>query len=194
MAKRQRKVRSSIDRLDSGIKSRIDALLKDGRLTLDEILDQINAAFPAAEIPSRSALGRYSQRFEDVGRRMRESREVARVWAERLGQEPQGDIGKLVMELLRTMAFDATLALSEPGEDGQVQLDPKAINTLSLAMQRLEAAGKWNIQREQAMREAVLAQAAETVEKVGKSRGLTDDAIDQFRREILGIVDEPARA
>lgn len=151
-----RKSTSSIDRLDPKIKTRVDALLKQGNLTLDGILDQIRVAFPQAEPPSRSALGRYSQKFEEIGKRMRESREVARVWAERLGQEPEGDIGKLVMELLRTMAFDATLEMSEPGEDGKVQLDPKAINALALAMQRLEAAGKWNLQREQAMRAAIV--------------------------------------
>ena len=185
--------KSSIDTLDPAIRERIDALLKGGGATLDDILEQIRSAFPAAEIPSRSALGRYSQKFEDIGRRLRESREVAKVWADRLGHEPQGDVGKLVMELLRTMAFDATLQLQEPGDDGKVSLDPDAINTLALAMQRLEAAGKWNVQRELVARKAALEEAAKKVDQVAKSKGVSADTIDLFRREILGIVDEPAR-
>lgn len=176
--------KSSIEVLDEDIRSRIDALLKDGRLTLDGILTQIRSAFPDAEVPSRSALGRYSQRFEDIGKRMRESREVAKVWADRLGNEPQGDIGKLVMELLRTMAFDATLELGEPGEDGKVQLDPKAINTLALAMQRLEAAGKWNLEREKAMRAAIVT-AVET-KLASAPRKLDAESLRLVREAIHG--------
>lgn len=176
--------KSSIDTLDPDIRSRIDALLKQGGLTLDQILGQIRNAYPAAEIPSRSALGRYSQRFEEIGQRMRESREVAKVWADRLGNEPQGDIGRLVMELLRTMAFDATLAMQEPDEEGKISLDPDAINTLSLAMARLEAAGKANLQRESAMRAAVLTDV-ETRLKAAP-RTLDAEALELVRRAIRG--------
>lgn len=176
--------KSSISALDPAIRESIDQLLKSGGLTLDQVLAQIRAAFPQAEIPSRSALGRYSQRFDEIGKRMRESREVAKVWADRLGNEPQGDIGKLVMELLRTMAFDATLEMQEPDDEGKVSLDPKSINTLALAMQRLEAAGKWNLQREQTMREALVTEV-ETKLKTGP-RKLDADALKLVRDAIRG--------
>ncbi len=176
--------KSSIATLDPEVRQGIDRLLKAGHLTLDQVLGQIRSAFPEADIPSRSALGRYSKRFDEIGKRMRESREVAKVWADRLGNEPQGDIGKLVMELLRTMAFDVTLEMQEPGDDGEVRLDPKAINTLALAMQRLEAAGKWNLQREQAMREA-LATEVETKLKTGP-RKLDAESLDAVRKAIRG--------
>lgn len=175
---------SSIQRLPLPVKKAIDDALKTGRFTLDEIRTAITSEFGNEAAPSRSALGRYSQRFEEVGKRMRESREVAGVWAERLGSEPQGDIGKLVMEMLRTMAFDATMELQEPDEDGKVQLDPKSINVLALAMQRLEAAGKWNIQREQAMREAI---ATEVETKLGAGpRKLDADALALVRKAVRG--------
>lgn len=176
--------KSSIETLDPAVRVGIDGLLKVGRFTLDEILEQIRNEFPQAEVPSRSALGRYSQRFDEIGKRMRESREVAKVWADRLGNEPQGDIGKLVMELLRTLSFDAVLELQEPDEDGKVNLDPKAINTLALAMQRLEAAGKWNLQREQAMREALVGEV-ETKLKAAP-RKLDADSLELVRRAIRG--------
>lgn len=175
---------SSIQRLPLPVKKAIDDALKTGRFTLDEIRSAITREFGAELVPSRSALGRYSQRFEDVGRRMRESREVASVWAERLGSEPQGDIGKLVMEMLRTLAFDATMDLQEPDEEGRVQLDPKAINSLALAMQRLEAAGKWNLQREQAMRDAI---ATEVEDKLAKGpRKLDAEALALVRKAVRG--------
>ncbi len=175
--------KSSITTLDPEIRERINALLKDGRHTLDEIKQQIAEAFPEAELPSRSALGRYAQRFEEIGKRMRESREVAKVWADRLGNEPQGDVGKLVMEMLRTICFDVTLDLQTGAVD---EVDPKALNMLALAMQRLEAAGKWNLQREQAMREAVLEEAAERVDAAAKAQGLGAEQAKYWRQQVLG--------
>ena len=172
--------KSTIETLDPAVRESIHCLLKTGRFTLDDVLDQIRETFPGALVISRSALGRYSKRFEEVGKRLRESREVAKVWVDRLGNEPQGDIGKLVMEMLRTMAFDATLDLQE----GDVELDPKAISTLALAMQRLESAGKWNLEREKAMRESV-ADEVETKLKAGP-RKLDAEALALVRHAIRG--------
>lgn len=174
--------RSSISKLDPKIKAELDRLLKEDRYTIDEVTAHLRDM--GAHV-SRSAIGRYHQRFEQIGQRMRESREVAKVWADRLGSEPQGDIGKMVMELLRTLAFDVSLSMTEPGGDGErPQLDPKAINTLALAMQRLEAAGKWNIQREQAMREAL---ADEVGKKLGAGpKKLDKDALQLVREAIRG--------
>ncbi|MGQ0621345.1 MAG: DUF3486 family protein [Panacagrimonas sp.] len=176
--------KSSIATLDPAVRESVDALLKLGRLTLDQVIGQLRAAFPGAEIPSRSALGRYSQRFDEIGKRMRESREVAKVWADRLGNEPQGDIGKLVMELLRTLAFDVTLEMQEPDEDGNVVIDPKSINTLALAMQRLEAAGKWNLQRQQAMREALVTEVETKLKRA--PRKLDAESLALLRQAIRG--------
>lgn len=176
--------KSSIDTLDPAVRESLDQLLKTGRYTLDQVLEQIRAAFPDAEIPSRSALGRYSQRFDEIGKHLRQSREVAKVWADRLGSEPQGDIGKMVMELLRTLAFDVTLELGEPDETGKVNLDPKSISTLALAMQRLEAAGRWNIQREKEMRAALVDEVDAKLKAA--PRKLDAESMDLVRQAIRG--------
>ncbi len=180
--------KSSISKLPLPVRKAIDDALKAGRFTLDEIVASIKGEFGVALAPSRSALGRYSERFEEVGKRMRQSREVAQVWADRLGNEPSGDIGKLVMELLRTLAFDATLAMSEPGEDGgAVVVDPKALNSLALAIHRLETAGRHNIEREEKMRKAAFEAAAEAAVKAVKKKGISATTSESIRREILGI-------
>lgn len=177
--------KSSIDTLDPAVRDAIDQALKSGRLTLDQILGQIRAAFPQAELPSRSALGRYSKRSDDIVRRLRQSREVAKVWMDKLGSEPQGDVGRLVMELLRTAAFDATLELQDAVDDaGKPVFDPKAISTLALAVQRLETAGKANLEREKEMR-AALVDEVETKLKAAP-RKLDAESYDLIRRAIRG--------
>ncbi len=180
--------KSSISRLPLPVKKAIDDALKTGRYTLDELRAGIAADFGPAAVPSRSALGRYSQRFEEVGKRMRESREVAQVWADRLGSEPQGDIGKLVMDLLRTMAFDATLAMSEDGEDGEAKpVNAKEINALALAMHRLETAGRHNLEREQALRKAAFEEAAKVATATAAKKGMTPELVEAIKAGILGI-------
>lgn len=187
--RKQRRIKSSVDRLPPEVRERVEAMLKDGRYTLDEMIDALRREFPTAQAPSRSALGRYSQRFDDIGARLRESREVAKIWVDKLGSEPQGDIGKLVMELLRTAAFDATLELQDArDEEGKLVLDPKAISTLALAVQRLEAAGKWNLQREKEIQAAALAQAADRVEESARAQGMGDDQARFWRDRVLAGV------
>jgi hypothetical protein len=175
--------KSSIERLPLPVKKAIDDALKTGRFTIDEIVASVRQQFGTEIAPKRSTLGRYKQSFEEVGTKMREAREVAGVWAERLGSEPQGDIGKVVMELLRTMAFDATLTMSEAVEG----VNTKELNALALAMQRLESAGKRNLEREKAIRQAAMEEAARRVDEVvkDKSVGLSDDAAQEIKNRLL---------
>lgn len=180
--------KSSINRLPLPVKKAIDDAMKTGRFTLDELRAGIAAEFGAAVVPSRSALGRYSQRFEEIGKRMRESREVAQVWADRLGSEPQGDIGKLVMDLLTTMCFDTTLSMSEEGDDGEAKpVNAKELNALALAIHRLETARGHNLEREQALRKAAFEEAATAAAGALKKKGLTPELADQIKQSILGI-------
>jgi hypothetical protein len=175
--------KSTISRLPLPVRKAIDDALKTGKFTLDEILGSIREQFGDEIAPSRSALGRYSARFEEIGAKLRESREVAQVWAERLGKEPEGDVAKLVMELLRTLAFDLTLSLTE----GEADVKAGDLNKLALVMQRLEAAGKWNIQREEQMRKAVLDEVDQKIEGVAKGpRKLDADTLRFVREAIRG--------
>jgi len=97
------------------------------------------------------------------------------------------------MELLRTLAFDATLELAE----GDVEVSPGDLNKLALAMQRLEAAGKWNLQREREMRKVFVEQAAGKVDQLAKGakkNGLDPETLRRIREEIYGLAPESERA
>lgn len=173
--------KSSIERLSAPVKSSIQNLLKDGRYTLDEILDQIREAF--GEAPSRSALGRYKQNFDDLAKQLRETREIADVWAQKFGDEPESDVGKVVLEVLRTLSYRVGADMMAGGED----LNAKSVAQLAKAMQYIEDAGRLSLAREKDLRTAALEAAAEKVKQVGKKRGLSATAVDAIRKEILGI-------
>ncbi len=177
----------SIAKLDPALKDELDNLLRDGRHTIAEITAHLrNLGAPV----SQSAVGRYHHKFDQIGRRMRESREIAGVWAAKIGSEPQGDIGRVVMEMLRTLAFDVTLDLTEnDAETGipKALADPGAIGALALAMQRLESATKTSFERELKARKAALEEAAKVVEKIAAKGGMKAETREEIKRGILGI-------
>ena len=51
--------------------------------------------------------------MEKIGARLQQSREIAKMWIGRLGAEPQGEVGKLLNEMVRGLAFDATVAMAD---------------------------------------------------------------------------------
>ena len=75
--------RSKIDLLPEEIRRELDAKLRDGRLTQQEVLDYINDLIEQSQLPpdekeqlkiSRSGLNRYSTQMETIGKDLRELR------------------------------------------------------------------------------------------------------------------------
>ncbi|MGK3350551.1 phage protein Gp27 family protein, partial [Escherichia coli] len=58
-------------------------------------------------------LNRYASRMEKVGAKIRASREMAEVWAAKLGSAPTSDVGKLLMEFVKTLAFETSMSMAE---------------------------------------------------------------------------------
>ena len=131
---------------------------------------------------SRSGLSRYSLQMEAMGRKIREMREVSAVWVAKLGEAPTSDIGKMLQEAVRTLAFECSMKMNE--EDVP---DLKALNQLALIAQRVERASIASHQREKAIREAFAEEAADKAEAAMVNQGMTADTIDTIKKEILGI-------
>lgn len=172
--------KSSIDRLDPRIREAADTLIREGRATIDEIVDQLRGM--GGDV-SRSAVGRYKQRAETQMERFREAQEIAKVWVNKLGSDPNGDVGRLLSEMLKTVAFQVAGQLGESGDD----VAPKEVAHLSMALKNIGHFEKQNLDRELRVRKEVANEAAEKVAEVAKSRGLTPDAVEAIRRDILGI-------
>lgn len=182
---------SSIDRLPPEAREALNTWLRDPGLTKEESTDRTNALLAEIGVDHRishSAVNRYSQRMEKIGAKLRQSREVSEMWIANLGSQPQGQLGKLINEMIRTMAFETGAALAESGDP----VPPKVLKDLALAVQRLESAANMNEERERKIRDEerarVLAEAAEKVEAVSHSGGgMSRESVDTIKREILGI-------
>lgn len=194
MAKPTRGRGSKIEQLPDEVKAFLNAMLRDRQYSQQEILDEVNRqidelGLPDSEKLSRSGLNRYATRMEAIGKKMRETNAVADAWVQRLGDKPQGQVGNLLIQMTRSMAFDLALAAqdqtNEDGEEEPISLG--MLKDLSLTIQRLEKASMDSLKREKEIRKAFAEEAANIAEKAVKAAGLTAQAIATIKNEILGI-------
>ncbi|HEA6378346.1 TPA: DUF3486 family protein [Escherichia coli] len=179
---------SKVDLLPDSIREQLHQMLREKRHTQEEIREAINALIDEHNLPeemqlSRTGLNRYAIRMEKVGAKIRASREMAEVWAAKLGSAPTSDVGKLLMEFVKTLAFETSMLMAE--DDKPVA--PKALGQLALVAQRLEAAAMTSHKREKAIRDAFAQEMAEKTEELVRTGGLSGGAADTIKREILGI-------
>ncbi|MDT8428504.1 MAG: DUF3486 family protein [Pseudomonadales bacterium] len=180
---------STIDQLPAQAREALHTWLRDPGITQTEATERLNAllADVGADQPiSRHAVNRYDLKMRDVGQRLQQSRAVAEVWIAKLGAAPQGKLGHLVNEMLRTLAFDLTLKLQE-GELTAESL-PAVIDQLkhlSLSVARLERAASENVKREQEIRRQAAQEAVDAGTAAARKAGVSADGIQAMRAAIL---------
>ncbi|EGT3609596.1 DUF3486 family protein [Morganella morganii] len=179
---------SKIDLLPEAIRDQLHTLLRDKRHTQEDIRAAVNELIDENGLPddlkiSRTGLNRYASRMETLGAKIREGREIADVWVSRLGDAPTSDVGKLLQEFVKSLAFETTMSLSETDK----VVEPKALAQLALVAARIEQAAMMSTKREKEIRAAFAAEAAEQAESMVKQAGLTEEAAANIKRQILGI-------
>lgn len=154
--------------------------MRDGRASIDDIVRLVNDLGGDA---SRSAVGRYVKSAREKLEQYREAQEIAKVWVGKLEENPEGDVGRLLSEMLRTVAFQTIGAM---GETKTARADQ--VMFLAKAIRELAAADKTSMERELRIRKEVLAEVGAKVADVGSRHGLTAAAQKDLKRELLGIV------
>ncbi|GLQ73272.1 DUF3486 family protein [Vibrio penaeicida] len=189
---KKKRIRSKIELLPQGIRESLNLWLRNGDMTQQDVLGAIHemideAGLPKEAKPSYTSLNRYARRMEDMGARLRQSREVAEVWTTKLGDAPTSDVGKLLQEFVRTMAFETSMTMMESAaEDGEV-IPPKALAQLALVIQRIEQASMVSHKVEKEIRAAFAAEVADATEAIVKQAGVTAETIQDIKKGILGI-------
>lgn len=178
--------KSKVKTLPPPVRKFIEQLLRDDRLTLTQMIAAIEEQFPDAEAPSRSGLHRYKLGFDELTGRMREIEVVAEAVVGELGEGVGEKAGALLAQAITTLATNAALkaqtndkiSIEEIRKLARAAKDAIDTRRISLAeRQKIEQAALERQQREQKAR----------LDQVVKSRGMSPDAAETIRREILGI-------
>jgi len=180
--------KSKVKRLPAPLREALESLWREGRYTLDELLNRLREMAPAVgarpeELPSRSGLHSYLQHFEKKLARYREAQQVAGMWVAKLGEDPQGDVGRLLAEMLKSIALQTMDAAGESGEPTGAQ----DLMLLSAALKNLAAAEKTWADRELRIRKELAAQVEQVIEQEKRpGGGLSEDAAARIRAALLG--------
>ena len=189
---------SSVKRLPPDIRERLDGWIRDESVTQTEAAERLNEALaelhPGHPPVSRRAVSRYDLQMRENMDRVQRSRELAKTWIGRLGSQPGGDVGFLVIETLKTLSLEVSQALMH----GSAEIDAETmsgvidqLNKLALAAQRLERSAAESERRDRQIREEERKRASEeSAEKAGKAAselGLSAETADAIRRQVLGV-------
>lgn len=174
---------NSIKSLPPALLEQLQEWLRDPAITQLEATDRLNALLAEIGEPprSKSAVNRYAMKMSEVGAKIQQSREIADMWIAKFGNAPQGKVGALLNELVRNLAFETALHMSEDEEPAH----PGALKELAQAIEKLERASTINDKRQREIEQAALAKAAADVEATAKSQGLSDEAVALIKQKIL---------
>ena len=175
--------KSTIEQLPESVREQVHRLIREGR-TVDEItakLDELNQEV------SRSSVGRYKQRYERQLERYREAQNVAGILLQDLGQEEGSDVGRLLAEMLKTIAFRT---MADMGED-EGNPDPQDLSFLARTIKDLEQSGKISADRILKVREQVAREerekAADQAVEAARASGMSGENAEAIRAQILGV-------
>lgn len=131
------------------VKKKIDELAKNKALTQEQITQAANAhALDVGEEGvGKSTVNRYLMSFNEVMKKREESTLVAKQWISRMGDIPDGDYGRAMVEILRTLSFDLSIAASQKGLGEDLPGTVRMVKDLSVMIERVERAASENQKR-----------------------------------------------
>lgn len=178
--------------------SKIDMLPDEARPDVQWAIDELNARKRTAEsireeLNNRllaigcdpilpSSFNRYSLHIAAHGAAMMQVREAAAMVAERFDEEPNGDVGLLLIETIKCLVYSVMM-----GQQNSEAPDMKMLKAAADAVYRLEAARSTNLKAAAFKRDKFITDAADAAEKAAKEAGLSSDRAAQIRRDVLGV-------
>lgn len=179
--------KSTIRRLPGDVRKHLERRLREDRLTLDELIDDLREHFPDATPPSRSALHRYRIGFEELAGRMKEIEIASTALVTELG-EGSGDAGALLAQAVTTLAVNA--ALKAHGDDKDISIEEigKLARASKAAMEARTMSIKERQSIEKAAEERLLKEQAKKLDTLGKTGALAPETLAKIRSEVYGIV------
>ncbi len=178
---------STIKRLPDEQRRYLEKLIREDRHTLDEILALVRKRYPAAKVPSRSAVGRYSQQVAELGKRMREIQAAGTALVAELGEDPQDRAGQLMVNGLTTVM--TSLVLDASDEDKKISA--KEAGELARGARAIMQARKMSLAERQEIarvaREQLQAEQEGNLQEVARAQGLGPEQVEFWRKKVLGI-------
>lgn len=187
--------KSSISRLEPDIKAYIQARLAEDRLTLDELIADLRAQYPAAAeasaLPSRASLGRYRLKLDARLSAIRASTEAAKIIRAEVGDREDARSEALIA-MIQSELFESIMNLQEASAEDmdpadRVDLLSKAGKNIATLSRASIAVKKFQAEAVAAIRRELLAEQDKNLQEIAKAQGMDAAQVDFWRRKFLGI-------
>lgn len=132
-------------------------------------------------IPAFSSFNRYSVRLATMTGRMTEAREITSALAEKFEAADSDNLTLIAAEAIKTLVFEL---LTTAGEAGMA---PRDAMQLASALRFAAQAQGVSTARRQSIQTEFDAKVVEAVDKVAKVKGLSVDAAEAIKAQILGV-------
>lgn len=179
--------RAKIEGLPQDVRRWLERALSEsgfsGYEELEELLKEKGYAI------SKSAIGRYGLKIQRRFAAIKASTEAARMLTEGAADD-QDARSEAVVALVQTEMFEAILAMQEgANEDGEPMDPADRVAVLSKAAKNIATLTRASVSLkrfQQEVKDRVKA-AADSAVELARANGLSADAVESIRREILGI-------
>jgi len=177
--------KSSVSRLEPAARKHLEKLLREDRLTLNELLAEMREKFPAADV-SRSGIHRYKASFGELVGRMREIETAAGALVDELGDGVGDKAGSLLAQAVTTLATNAAL-----NAHSAEKVSIKEVSELARAARAAMQARTMSIKEREAIEEharrKLLAEQQANLQKIAKSQGMSQEQLDFWIKDFLGV-------
>lgn len=187
--------RKKAARLPTGAREEIERLWREGRLTLDELMEFLRArgldvkSDPVHGV-SRSGLHRYLKSFGVAAERMREAQQIASAVVGKLSETARSDLRDVLIQLLSQIALYQLRAIEDEG----ATVKPSDLMLLARAVGDIEAAAKTSLDTRIKVRKQIAteltrktAPALSQIDAAARGGGLSVEAAEAIRKAIAEI-------
>lgn len=176
--------RSKIQLLDRSVREELDRMVRDGGFTIDQIVARLRE-LSGKKSPGRSAVGVYMKRAREQMQRYRDAQGIAKLWIEQIGEKPDGDVQRLLSEMLRSIAYQTIGEVGDRALDGDAS--PKELMLLARAIRDLAHSDRISLDRELLIRRQTAEKAAKVTQELMTSVGLDEEQARFWREKVLGV-------
>ncbi len=183
-----------IQRIDAQVRKHIEQRLRENRLTLDELLAELQEKFPGhtPDLPTRSALHRYSQDVRAVVLHESEMQAAAQALVDELGENFDDLSGVLLTQSITTLVSTCVWkAMRASKQDADDTLDLAAVRALAEMAKLTMQTRAMSLKERQGVaaqeKAKLLEEQRAKLEAMGSKGGVTEDTKKAIR-EALGIV------
>ena len=176
--------KSTVTRLPDDVRAFIEGALAQGRMTLDELIAELQRRFPQHALPSRSAVHRYGQKLERRLVAVRAGTEAARLIVEAAGDDGERR-SETLLAMVQTDLTDALIQLHETEEADageRVKMLAAAGRNIATLVRGSTSLREYQAKARAAARAELIAEQREKLDALGRAGDVPAEVLQKVIR------------